>query len=139
MNQITSTAGAALDRLHPDQPGRSPRAGTDADRLTCAAMALVAVLRVAPDGIAIVQALAEGHDGALTITCLDVDQARQLATRLGLGGPRVTEVDDGWVRTGWRGTWADWPIVVQHVGVDPEFRAPAAAARGADVLAVVQP
>ena len=136
-NNLTGTAGAALDRLHPDQPGRTPRIGGDADRLTCAAMALVAVLRVAPDGLRIDDALITGNDGELTISLDSIEHARQLAARLGLGRPRVVELDNEEVLHRWRGTWADWPVTVQCLIREVLDLPPAV--RGADVLAAVQP
>lgn len=111
------TAEAALDRLHPDRPGRTPRIGTDADRLTCAAGALQAILRVAPAGIRIAEVVITGEDGVLVLAVADLGHARQLTARLGLPGPRETELDAGWVATRWRGEWADWPVVVQHFAV----------------------
>lgn len=130
-NNLTGTAGAALDRLHPDQPGRTPRAGSHADRLTCAAIALVAVLRVAPDGLAVDEAVIDADGGLLSISVAEQEHAAQLAARLGLGPVRVTELDHGLLCRRWRGTWADWPIAITQTGADPELAATCAEALAA--------
>lgn len=113
MNHITGTTAAALDQLHPDRPGRTPRLGTDADRLTCAGLALAAIMRVVPDGLRVRDAGIQPQNGTLTLYVEDYPVAEQLAARLGLRAAfRVVELDDGWLC--WSGTWAGWPVTVLH-------------------------
>ncbi len=108
---------AALDHLHdPGTPTRTPARGSHADKTTGAALALIAVLRAAPDRLTLDEAIIDPDIGMLTIAVPRHDHARQLSAVLGLPKARhVTELDDGWLLHRWTGEWADWPITVQHV------------------------
>lgn len=132
MNNITGTTGSALDRLHPDRPGRIPRFGTDGDRITCAAVALVSFMRVAGNE-EFTDVNIHPRTGQLSIVVTDLHVAAGIASGLGLPAGRETEIDGGVVLTSWRGDWEDWPVVISHYAI------PRSATRGADVLAVVTP
>ena len=128
------TAEAALDRLHPDRPGRTPRIGSHADRLTGAGLALVAAMRVAPPGMVVTDANIDGTTGRLAVYVADPDHAAQLGARLSLPRARLdAELDDGVICRLWSGDWAGWPVTILHLraGTDRYH------ARGAEVLAVV--
>ncbi len=113
---MTSTT-EALDALHhPDLQPKIPAIGSHADRLTCAAAALQAIMRVAPPALAVADVTIRPTDGKLTIHAVDHDPAQALAARLGLPAAlHVTELDHGWLCKRWTGRWADWPVTVQHL------------------------
>lgn len=91
------------------------RPRSDADRLTCAAEALIAIMRVCPNWWLATTAKIDAKTGML---CLEIDDqcsASTIATRIGLpAGRYITELDGGRLLKKWSGTWAGCHVTIWH-------------------------